>query len=115
MLQLTEALCHTLGCETGLGVMVPAFGQCLTHDLDALVVKPEAGDFRPPSVSQHTIFHALHTGVLPHLGTKWGLIIFHFCEENRQTQMSIGHIHNWLREVCLVRAWLGKMRDPVAE
>lgn len=36
MLQLAEAFCHALRSEPGLGVMVPALGQCLTHCLDAL-------------------------------------------------------------------------------
>lgn len=39
MLQLTEALCHTLGCEAGLRIMVPALCQRLTYDLDALQKK----------------------------------------------------------------------------
>ena len=36
VLQLAEALRHTLGRETGLWVVVPALGQRLTHHLDAL-------------------------------------------------------------------------------
>ena len=36
VLQFTEALCHALGREPGLRVMVPALGQSLAHHLDAL-------------------------------------------------------------------------------
>lgn len=36
VLQLVEALSHTLGSEAGLRVVVPALGQSLTHHLDAL-------------------------------------------------------------------------------
>lgn len=36
VLQLAEALGHTLGREPGFWVVVPALGQSLTHHLDAL-------------------------------------------------------------------------------
>lgn len=44
-----------------------------------LVVEPGAWDFRSSSISQHVVLHAFDTGMLPHLGTEWRLIILHFC------------------------------------
>lgn len=51
-----------------------------------LMVKPGAGDLGSPSVSEDIVLHAFHAGVFSHFRAERGLVLFHFCQENKQTQ-----------------------------
>lgn len=42
-----EALCHAVGCESGFGVMVPAFSDGVTQGMHALKWTRDGGDLQP--------------------------------------------------------------------
>jgi len=44
-----------------------------------LMPDPGVGDLRAPPVPQHAVLHALHTGVLSHLGAVCRLVVLHLC------------------------------------
>lgn len=48
-----------------------------------LMPEPGVGDLRAPPVSQHIVLHALHTGVLTHLGAVRRLVVLHLCKDKQ--------------------------------
>lgn len=57
--------------------------------------EPAVGDLRPPSVSQHIILHALHTGVLSHFRAVRRLVILYFCKTQAQLTDQTLQTLNW--------------------
>lgn len=45
--------------------------------------EPGLRDLRAAPVSQHVVFHALHTGVLTHFGAVRWLVVLHLCKDKQ--------------------------------
>lgn len=88
-----------LGQDTELKLRLQTAAKCVVQLPAAqmwysyLMVKPGAGDLRSPSVSEDIVLHAFHAGVFSHFRPEWRLVLFHFCQENKQTQGYSAGLH----------------------
>lgn len=51
------------------------------------MVEPWVGDLWSPSVPQNIVLHALNTRMFSHFWAKRWLVVFHLCQESKQTKI----------------------------